>query len=168
MVAVGIRANARRQYGHLCPRHQDPRLQLPGLRHCAAPRQRAGTGPGPALTTGLAAIYTRRETQVTYPEGQAPLSQHDWDYAPRIGLRYDFNPQLQVYGNLSRSVEPPHAWSMIWGSNKYFPAGSGAATGLQREGVNLKNQTAATLKSAGAVKQGSPVGPGAVPFRSAP
>lgn len=41
------------------------------------------------LTTGLAAIYTRRETQVTYPEGQAPLSQHDWDYAPRVGLRYD-------------------------------------------------------------------------------
>jgi len=42
------------------------------------------------------------------------------DYAPARGLRYDFNPQLQVYGNLSRSVEPPHAWSMIWGSNKYF------------------------------------------------
>ncbi|WLI04458.1 TonB-dependent receptor [Pseudomonas sp. FP597] len=101
------------------------------------------------LTTGLAAIYTRRETQVTYPEGQAPLSQHDWDYAPRIGLRYDFNPQLQVYGNLSRSVEPPHAWSMIWGSNKYFPVGSGPATGLQREGVSLKNQTATTLEIGG-------------------
>ncbi len=101
------------------------------------------------LTTGLAAIYTRRETRVTYPEGQAPLSQHDWDYAPRIGLRYDFNPQLQVYGNLSRSVEPPHAWSMIWGSNKYFPVGSGPATGLQREGVSLKNQTATTLEIGG-------------------
>ncbi|MBN2979248.1 TonB-dependent receptor [Pseudomonas fluorescens] len=101
------------------------------------------------LTTGLAAIYTRRETQVTYPEGQAPLSQHDWDYAPRVGLRYDFNPQLQVYGNLSRSVEPPHAWSMIWGSNKYFPVGSGPATGLQREGVSLKNQTATTLEIGG-------------------
>ncbi|OPA88662.1 TonB-dependent receptor [Pseudomonas fluorescens] len=99
------------------------------------------------LTTGLAAIYTRRETQVTYPEGEAPLSQHDWDYAPRIGLRYDFNPQLQVYGNLSRSVEPPHAWSMIWGSNKYFT--SGVATGLAREGVSLKNQTATTLEIGG-------------------
>ncbi len=101
------------------------------------------------LTTGLAAIYTRRETQVTYPDGQAPLSQHDWDYAPRIGLRYDFTPQLQVYGNLSRSVEPPHAWSMIWGSNKYFGPGSGPATGLQREGVSLKNQTATTLEVGG-------------------
>ncbi|MGL6090914.1 MAG: TonB-dependent receptor domain-containing protein, partial [Pseudomonas paracarnis] len=101
------------------------------------------------LTTGLAAIYTRRETQVTYPDGQAPLSQHDWDYAPRIGLRYDFTPQLQVYGNLSRSVEPPHAWSMIWGSNKYFGPGSGAATVLQREGVKLRNQTATTLEIGG-------------------
>ena len=101
------------------------------------------------LTTGLAAIYTRRETEVTYPDAHAPLSQHDWDYAPRVGLRYDFTPQLQVYGNLSRSVEPPHAWSMIWGSNKYFPDHSGAATGLQREGVSLKNQTATTLEVGG-------------------
>ncbi|QLG93843.1 TonB-dependent receptor [Pseudomonas yamanorum] len=101
------------------------------------------------LTTGIAAIYTRRETEVTYPQNHAPVSQHDWDYAPRIGLRYDFNPQLQVYGNLSRSVEPPHAWSMIWGSNKFFPAGSGPASGLQREGVKLKNQTATTLEVGG-------------------
>ncbi|MFO2463043.1 TonB-dependent receptor [Pseudomonas sp. 15FMM2] len=101
------------------------------------------------LTTGLAAIYTRRETEVTYPATQAPVSTHDWDYAPRVGLRYDFSPQLQVYGNLSRSVEPPHAWSMIWGSNKYFPDKSGPATGLQREGVALQNQTATTLEVGG-------------------
>ncbi|MBT2372321.1 TonB-dependent receptor family protein [Pseudomonas fluorescens] len=101
------------------------------------------------LTTGIAAIYTRRETEVTYPQTHAPVSQHDWDYAPRVGLRYDFNPQLQVYGNVSRSVEPPHAWSMIWGSNKFFPANSGPASGLQREGVSLKNQTATTLEVGG-------------------
>ncbi|PQZ91435.1 MULTISPECIES: TonB-dependent receptor domain-containing protein [Pseudomonas] len=99
------------------------------------------------LTTGLAAIYTRRETDVSYPGDYKPLSQHDWDYAPRIGLRYDFNPQVQVYGNLSRSVEPPHAWSMIWGSNKYFT--SGPAKGMAREGVSLKNQTATTLEVGG-------------------
>lgn len=107
------------------------------------------------LTTGIAAIYTRRETEVTYPQTHAPVSQHDWDYALRVGLRYDFNPQLQVYGNLSRSVEPPHAWSMIWGSNKFFPAGSGPASGLQREGVKLKNQTATTLEVGGVVRRGS-------------
>lgn len=101
------------------------------------------------LTTGIAAIYTRRETEVTYPEVNDPVSTHDWDYAARLGLRYEFTPQLQVYGNLSRSVEPPHAWSMIWGSNKFFPAGSGAATGLQRAGVKLENQTATTLELGG-------------------
>ncbi|WP_162873762.1 TonB-dependent receptor domain-containing protein, partial [Pseudomonas viridiflava] len=67
------------------------------------------------LTTGVAAIYTRRETSVTYPATQRAVSTHDWDYASRLGLRCGFTPQLQVYGNLSRSVEPPHAWSMIWG-----------------------------------------------------
>ncbi|MGX9761350.1 TonB-dependent receptor family protein [Pseudomonas shahriarae] len=102
------------------------------------------------LTTGLAAIYTRRETEVTYPETHAPLSTHAWDYAPRVGLRYDFNPQLQVYGNLSRSVEPPHAWSMIWGSNKFFAKDvNDPASGLAREGVELQNQTATTLEVGG-------------------
>ncbi len=102
------------------------------------------------LTTGLAAIYTRRETEVTYPETHAPLSTHAWDYAPRVGLRYDFNPQLQVYGNLSRSVEPPHAWSMIWGSNKFFSEDvNNPASGLAREGVKLQNQTATTLEVGG-------------------
>ena len=103
------------------------------------------------LTTGLAAIYTRRETEVSYPETDAKVSQHDWDYAPRIGLRYDFTPQLQVYGNLSRSVEPPHAWSMIWGSGNKFT--SGPAAGYAREGIKLKNQTATTLEIGGRGEQ---------------
>lgn len=103
------------------------------------------------LTTGLAAIYTRRETEVSYPETDAKVSQHAWDYAPRIGLRYDFTPQLQVYGNLSRAVEPPHAWSMIWGSGNKFT--SGPANGYAREGIKLKNQTATTLEIGGRGEQ---------------
>ncbi|ORC57902.1 TonB-dependent receptor [Pseudomonas floridensis] len=101
------------------------------------------------FTSGVAAIYTRRETEVTYPATDQAVSTHDWDYASRLGLRYDVTPQLQIYGNLSRSVEPPHAWSMIWGSNRFFPAGSGPATGLQRVGVKLENQTATTLELGG-------------------
>ncbi|TFY86678.1 TonB-dependent receptor [Pseudomonas kairouanensis] len=103
------------------------------------------------LTTGLAAIYTRRETEVSYPETDAKVSQHAWDYAPRIGLRCDFTPQLQVYGNLSRSVEPPHAWSMIWGSGNKFT--TGPAAGYAREGIKLKNQTATTLEIGGRGEQ---------------
>lgn len=90
------------------------------------------------LTTGLAAIYTRRESDVTYskvvsgPGGK--VSMNDWDYAPRLGLRYDLSPNLQLYGNISRSVEPPHPWSLIWSApTQYQP-------------IELKNQTATTLE----------------------
>ncbi|UVK81519.1 TonB-dependent receptor [Pseudomonas sichuanensis] len=86
------------------------------------------------LTTGLAAIYTRRESDVSYPATGGKVSQHDWDYAPRVGLRYDIRPDLQVYGNLSRSVEPPHPWSLIWSSP--------SAT----QPIEMQNQTATTLE----------------------
>ncbi|MGE7993523.1 TonB-dependent receptor family protein [Pseudomonas sp. NPDC089554] len=86
------------------------------------------------LTTGLAMIYTRRESDVTYPASGGKVSQHDWDYAPHLGLRYDLSPALQVYGNLSRSVEPPHPWSLLWSSTQ--------AT----QPIEMQNQTATTLE----------------------
>lgn len=101
------------------------------------------------LTTGLAAIYTRRESDVTYPQAGGKTSLHDWDYAPRVGLRYQVTPDLQLFGNLSRSVEAPHPWSLIYSSNVRFPAGSGVATGAQRDPVKLQNQTATTLEIGG-------------------
>lgn len=101
------------------------------------------------LTTGLAAIYTRRESAVTYPEGGGKTSLGDWDYAPRLGLRYQLTPNVQLFGNLSRSVEAPHPWSLIYSSNLRFPAGSGVATGAQRDPIELRNQTATTLELGG-------------------
>lgn len=101
------------------------------------------------LTTGLAAIYTRRESAVTYPQGGGKTSLNDWDYAPRVGLRYQLTPDVQVFGNLSRSVEAPHPWSLIYSSNVRFPAGSGVATGAQRDPIKLQNQTATTLELGG-------------------
>ncbi|MFJ4349086.1 TonB-dependent receptor family protein [Pseudomonas sp. NPDC089401] len=86
------------------------------------------------LTTGLAMIYTRRESDVSYPANGGKVSQHDWDYAPRLGLRYDIRPDLQVYGNLSRSVEPPHPWSLIWSAP------------TQTQPIEMQNQTATTLE----------------------
>ena len=90
------------------------------------------------LTTGLAMIYTRRESAVSYPANGGKVSQHDWDYAPRLGLRYDIRPDLQLYGNLSRSVEPAHPWSLIWSSP--------AVAGLQTQPIEMQNQTATTLE----------------------
>ncbi|WP_026145107.1 TonB-dependent receptor family protein [Pseudomonas asplenii] len=98
------------------------------------------------LTTGLAMIYTRRESDVSYPASGGKVSQHDWDYAPRVGLRYEFSPQLQVYGNLSRSVEPPHPWSLIWSSGTRFGLADGASNGRQSTPIKLQNQTATTLE----------------------
>jgi len=90
------------------------------------------------LTTGLAMIYTRRESDVTYPADGGKVSQHAWDYAPRVGLRYDIRPDLQVYGNLSRSVEPPHPWSLIWSAP--------TINGKQIQPIEMQNQTATTLE----------------------
>jgi iron complex outermembrane receptor protein len=101
------------------------------------------------LTTGLAAIYTRRESDVTYPQEGGKTSLNDWDYAPRVGLRYQVTPDLQLFGNLSRSVEAPHPWSLIYSSNIRFPFGSGPATGTQRDPIELQNQTATTLELGG-------------------
>jgi len=101
------------------------------------------------LTTGLAAIYTRRESAVTYPDNGGKVSMGDWDYAPRLGMRYQLTPDVQLFGNLSRSVEGPHPWSMIYSSNQFFPAGSGVSTGAQRVPVKLQNQTATTLELGG-------------------
>ncbi|MGV6394078.1 TonB-dependent receptor family protein [Pseudomonas caspiana] len=101
------------------------------------------------LTTGLAAIYTRRESAVTYPDNGGKVSMGDWDYAPRLSMRYQLTPDVQLFGNLSRSVEGPHPWSMIYSSNQLFPAGSGVSTGAQRVPVKLQNQTATTLELGG-------------------
>ncbi len=86
------------------------------------------------LTTGLAMIYTRRESEVTYPASGGRVSQHDWDYAPRLGMRYDLHPDLQLYGNLSRSVEAPHPWSLVWSAP------------VSNQPMKMRNQTATTLE----------------------
>ncbi len=98
------------------------------------------------LTSGLALIYTRREVQVTWPATDDKLSEHSWDYAPRIGLRYQLNPDVQLYGNISRSVEPPHAWSMIWSSPLRFPAGNQPYSTRQSTPISMDNQTATTFE----------------------
>ena len=98
------------------------------------------------VQTGLALVQTRREVEVTWPRTDQRLNERDWDYAPRLGFTWQASPATQWFGNLSRSVEPAHPWSMIWGSNQYFAAGNGASSGRQRAPVELDNQTATTLE----------------------
>lgn len=98
------------------------------------------------LQTGLALINIRRDVEVRWPINDERLSRNQWDYAPRLGFTWQQTPHRQWFGNLSRSVEPAHPWSMIWGSPLYFPAGYGPSSGRQRAAVNLDNQTATTLE----------------------
>lgn len=101
------------------------------------------------LTSGLALIYTRRQVEVTWPATGDKLSESTWDYAPRLGLRYQLNPEVQLYGNISRSVEPPHAWSMIWSSPLRFPTSNQPYSARQRAPISMDNQTTTTFEIGG-------------------
>ncbi|MFN3771425.1 MAG: TonB-dependent receptor family protein [Ectopseudomonas guguanensis] len=101
------------------------------------------------LTSGLALVYTRREAEVTWPATDNRLSEHTWDYAPRLGLRYQLNPDVQLFGNISRSVEPPHAWSMLWSSPLRFPTSNQPWSNRQSAAIRLDNQTATTFEVGG-------------------
>lgn len=98
------------------------------------------------VEAGVGASYNERETEVTYPATDKAISRQDWHMIPRLAFHYNVQPNLSVYGNVSRSVEPAHAWSMIWGSPYYFSAGNGASTGRHRQPVDLKPQTANTFE----------------------
>ena len=96
------------------------------------------------LDLGLAAAYTHRESEVTYPEASPEVSRYEWNFAPRIGLTYQPNETLQWFANLSRSIEPAHPWAMAWSSPYYFDGG--VAAGRVREPIYLDTQTANTLE----------------------
>lgn len=87
------------------------------------------------LTTGLSLNYSPRQSNITYPISDN-LSKDFFNYAPRVGLRYDVTPDLQLFANGSRSVEPPTNWS--------FPLLLLPANLLKN--LDLKEQTAWTAE----------------------
>lgn len=87
------------------------------------------------LTTGLSLDYSPRQSNITYPIANN-LSKDFFNYAPRVGLRYDVTPDLQLFANGSRSVEPPTNWS--------FPLLLLPANLLKN--LDLKEQTAWTAE----------------------
>lgn len=68
------------------------------------------------LTTGLSAIDVRRKTDIDYAANANTTSfpnredYSNWSLAPRIGLRYEFTPDVQAFANFSRSIDPPASW----------------------------------------------------------
>lgn len=69
------------------------------------------------LATGLSAIEIKRDINVTYSDrpNTSGLPSHykydEWKLAPRIGLRYYIAPDVQLFANASRTIDPPSSWS---------------------------------------------------------
>jgi iron complex outermembrane receptor protein len=99
------------------------------------------------LDLGLAAVYTHRESEVTYPVASPEVSRYEWNFAPRLGLTYQPNESVQWFANLSRSIEPAHPWAMAWSSPYYFD--SGVASGRVRAPIYLDTQTANSFELGG-------------------
>jgi iron complex outermembrane receptor protein len=99
------------------------------------------------LLLGIAAIWVERGTGVTYPfiAGlTTPYERKSWHAAPRAGLRYDANPNLQFFANVSRSVEPPNDWAIL--STPPAIPNSYPGGGLAAHALDLKDQTATTYE----------------------
>lgn len=99
------------------------------------------------LLFGGSLIRVKRGTGVTYPvipDLTTPYRRESWDYGYRAGFRYELTPEVQLFGNVSRSVEPPNDWAFLT-TPPAIPAGY-PAQGLSAHGLNLKDQTATTYE----------------------
>ncbi|MBK5003194.1 TonB-dependent receptor [Pseudomonas sp. S31] len=69
------------------------------------------------LATGVSAIEIKRDINVTFSDrsNTSGLPDHykydEWKLAPRIGLRYYIAPDVQLFANASRTIDPPSSWS---------------------------------------------------------
>ncbi|WP_133749415.1 TonB-dependent receptor [Pseudomonas sp. LP_7_YM] len=70
------------------------------------------------LSTGLSFIDIKRKADIEYttavnttafPNG---VEYEEHDTAPRIGLRYQLTPEFELFGNVSRSIDPPVTWQL--------------------------------------------------------
>lgn len=70
------------------------------------------------LSTGLSFINIKRKAEIEYTTGVNTSEFPDgvdystWETAPRIGLRYELTPDIQLFGNVSRSIDPPVTWQL--------------------------------------------------------
>jgi iron complex outermembrane recepter protein len=99
------------------------------------------------IKTGAAATYDRlvdriitAAAPVAGPINNANDDQGRVDWKGVLGLRYDFTPDVQVFTDVSRSVEPTTA--------------SGTENANDLSEVNLKNQTATTVEVGTRAKAG--------------
>ncbi len=86
------------------------------------------------VTTGIAAIWQMRGSNLVYPVTDN-RTEHYFTFAPRLGLRYDVTSNLQLFGNVSRSVEAPIPL--------YLPQ---TVNNIYRSNADIKAQTQNTIE----------------------
>lgn len=99
---------------------------------------------GLKVQLGAALLNIIRATEVVYPVTNEPYHRNSWDYTTRFGLQYHATPDIQLYGNVSRSVEPANDWSHLSSPPSFT---SGPAITQPRRGLPLKDQTAWTVEA---------------------
>lgn len=97
------------------------------------------------VTPGLSAAYTTRSEKQTDPT-RSNYDNDSLQWLPRIGVRYDLTPELQLYGNISRSSETVPTWKYLFSGPSYT---TGPATGLPSSFRDLHDQTATTYEIGG-------------------
>lgn len=96
---------------------------------------------------GVALIRVERGTGVTYPSIDGlttPYDRKSWHVAPRVGFRFDPTNAVQVFGNISRSIEPPNDWAIL--STPPSIPNTNPAGGLAARAIDLKDQQATTFE----------------------
>ncbi len=81
------------------------------------------------ITTGAALNYQTRETRIDFSSAPTPLTgtQVDRQYfyaEPRLGLRYEVDPSIQFFANVTRSVDTPSSNSYIRTNPNLVPLGT--------------------------------------------
>lgn len=70
------------------------------------------------LSSGLSLINIKRKADIKYTTGvntsafPSGVEYTETDLAPRLGLRYQLTPEFELFGNVSRSVDPPVTWQL--------------------------------------------------------
>ncbi|GAA4480281.1 TonB-dependent receptor family protein [Gluconacetobacter asukensis] len=98
------------------------------------------------LTTAAAVAFIQKSSGVPYPytAAGANFKQSSVNFVPRGGFRYVISPHVELYGNVSRSIQPPNDWNLNY-AGPYF-TGNTPQSGMNSGAGKLRNQTATTYE----------------------
>jgi iron complex outermembrane receptor protein len=97
------------------------------------------------VTAGIARIWQERGSDIVYPVNNN-LVEHYSNNAPRVGLRYQLIPSLDLYSNYSRSLEAPiplylpQSVNNVYNHNNPLKAQSADTLEVGTEGGNARLQ----------------------------